>query len=284
MTNKHVLHRQKLEEYFGNDSQSRGFKSYEDEQQSIVTEEKMTKSEPELYFLDFEGLDLEKSNKMIEDIKNRYEKLKKESKEQLTIMEAVPTKFELELRNLINKHSEENKSNTPDFILAKFMNSSLEAFNAATKQRTLWMDHSVRANMKQICKPTSKREESKKFFSEKYESRPERDEIDLNAERIDTELQSIDPNKTIDCVLEDASENWIKLSLKGTFYTGAIIVLKDRIRFIIENYYKMRNPMENVDYYCEYLLTDEGKDLLSYHLDRFVRKLNCTEMAAVKNA
>lgn len=37
--------------------------------------------------------------------------------------------FEEELKELINKHSKENESNTPDFILAQFLNSCLEAFN-----------------------------------------------------------------------------------------------------------------------------------------------------------
>jgi len=43
--------------------------------------------------------------------------------------------FRDELSALINKHSRENGSNTPDFILADYMHSCLEAFELAIKQR-----------------------------------------------------------------------------------------------------------------------------------------------------
>ncbi len=46
--------------------------------------------------------------------------------------------FGKELAQLINKHSLENLSNTPDFILAKFMSNCLDSFNLATKERTHW--------------------------------------------------------------------------------------------------------------------------------------------------
>ena len=46
--------------------------------------------------------------------------------------------FEAELRNLINHHSKENESNTPDFILATYMNDCLDAFNKACNRRTVW--------------------------------------------------------------------------------------------------------------------------------------------------
>lgn len=46
--------------------------------------------------------------------------------------------FEAELRRLINQHSQENGSNTPDRILAEYMNRCLDAFNAATKARDQW--------------------------------------------------------------------------------------------------------------------------------------------------
>lgn len=43
--------------------------------------------------------------------------------------------FEKELRDLINTHSLENESNTPDFILATYMLDCLDAFNTATNKR-----------------------------------------------------------------------------------------------------------------------------------------------------
>lgn len=47
-------------------------------------------------------------------------------------------KFKLELERLINEHSIENGSDTPDFILAEFLNTCLEAFNRAVQAREQW--------------------------------------------------------------------------------------------------------------------------------------------------
>jgi hypothetical protein len=46
--------------------------------------------------------------------------------------------FEKELESLINSHSMENASNTPDFILAQFMASCLAAWNTGVQQRETW--------------------------------------------------------------------------------------------------------------------------------------------------
>ena len=46
--------------------------------------------------------------------------------------------FEKDLTRLINRHSLENQSDTPDYILAKFMESCLGAYNAAVRSRDAW--------------------------------------------------------------------------------------------------------------------------------------------------
>lgn len=46
--------------------------------------------------------------------------------------------FEKELQNLINKHSVENESNTPDFILAKYIDGCLKTFSTTVKERDQW--------------------------------------------------------------------------------------------------------------------------------------------------
>lgn len=46
--------------------------------------------------------------------------------------------FEQEISSIINKYSLENVSNTPDFILARYLNNCLDAFNSATKTRSKW--------------------------------------------------------------------------------------------------------------------------------------------------
>lgn len=48
------------------------------------------------------------------------------------------TKFQNELQCLINRHSQENLSDTPDHILAQYIQRSLDAFNEATKARETW--------------------------------------------------------------------------------------------------------------------------------------------------
>jgi hypothetical protein len=43
-----------------------------------------------------------------------------------------------ELTAALNRHSRENASNTPDFILAQYLSSCLDAFDAATILRDTW--------------------------------------------------------------------------------------------------------------------------------------------------
>ena len=43
-----------------------------------------------------------------------------------------------DLAGLLNKHSAENGSNTPDFILASFLMTCLTAFDLASKAREKW--------------------------------------------------------------------------------------------------------------------------------------------------
>jgi hypothetical protein len=46
--------------------------------------------------------------------------------------------FRDELETLINRHSVENGSNTPDFILAGFLNSCLDVFDHSVRERDKW--------------------------------------------------------------------------------------------------------------------------------------------------
>ena len=46
--------------------------------------------------------------------------------------------FEQELSELINRYSGENNSNTPDFILATYINLCLAAFDDAVRRRDKW--------------------------------------------------------------------------------------------------------------------------------------------------
>lgn len=51
---------------------------------------------------------------------------------------ATPTVFEAELRDLINRHSLENSSDTPDYILAAYLERCLLNFNETLTERTRW--------------------------------------------------------------------------------------------------------------------------------------------------
>ena len=46
--------------------------------------------------------------------------------------------FEADLRALINTHSQENASGTPDYILAEYLVACLDAFGAAVRYREEW--------------------------------------------------------------------------------------------------------------------------------------------------
>lgn len=46
--------------------------------------------------------------------------------------------FRKDLEHLINSHSKENGSNTPDFILAGYLCECLAAFDRAVSRRTAW--------------------------------------------------------------------------------------------------------------------------------------------------
>ena len=52
--------------------------------------------------------------------------------------------FQIELRQLINKHSMENGSDTPDFILSEYLMGCLETYNDIIKSRDKWYGHEKR--------------------------------------------------------------------------------------------------------------------------------------------
>lgn len=48
--------------------------------------------------------------------------------------------LEEKIRAAINNLSLENNSNTPDFVLARYLISCLDAFEVATRERDAWYD------------------------------------------------------------------------------------------------------------------------------------------------
>jgi hypothetical protein len=49
-----------------------------------------------------------------------------------------------EIRSAINRNSRENASNTPDFILAAYLEACLLAFEVAVQQRETWYGRAAR--------------------------------------------------------------------------------------------------------------------------------------------
>jgi hypothetical protein len=56
--------------------------------------------------------------------------------------------FEEELEDLINRHSKENGSDTPDFILANYLVGCLENYNKTLKRREKWYGRSLEMDKK----------------------------------------------------------------------------------------------------------------------------------------
>jgi hypothetical protein len=57
--------------------------------------------------------------------------------------------FQQELASLLNKHSKENLSGTPDFILAMYLSRCLETFDATVRARAEWRGERVDAFLNQ---------------------------------------------------------------------------------------------------------------------------------------
>lgn len=61
--------------------------------------------------------------------------------------------FKTELEDLINKHSIENDSNTPDFILANFINKCLMNFADAVNARDCWYSRNPKFDVRSPTNP-----------------------------------------------------------------------------------------------------------------------------------
>lgn len=53
-------------------------------------------------------------------------------------------KFQDDLTHLLNRHSLENESGTPDYILAEFLTDILKAYNKAVVARAHWRNESMK--------------------------------------------------------------------------------------------------------------------------------------------
>ena len=57
----------------------------------------------------------------------------------------MASELEREIQSALNRHSAENASNTPDFILAQFLMGCLAAFNEGVHRRDQWYNRATKA-------------------------------------------------------------------------------------------------------------------------------------------
>jgi hypothetical protein len=77
--------------------------------------------------------------------------------EQLAISCENESAFRHQLEHLLNGHSKENGSDTPDFILAEYLITCLKAFDCATRSRTRWYGKSNEDKSENVPQPNNSR-------------------------------------------------------------------------------------------------------------------------------
>lgn len=79
--------------------------------------------------------------------------------------------FRDELETLLNKHSMENGSDTPDFILAEYLSDCLGTWDKAVQQRERWYDRKVGLALGSLDD-----DEAVRYIEPPSPMRPERDD------------------------------------------------------------------------------------------------------------
>lgn len=69
--------------------------------------------------------------------------------------------FRSELNSLINRHSKENGSNTPDFVIADYLIQCLQALDIAVNTRDRWRDNGNGTFSVRVEMPTTTADEGK---------------------------------------------------------------------------------------------------------------------------
>jgi hypothetical protein len=69
-----------------------------------------------------------------------------------------PSELERDIQDVLNRHSAENPSGTPDFILAAYLQNCLYAFNQAVRARSDWRGESVELPALQRLREDNERE------------------------------------------------------------------------------------------------------------------------------
>lgn len=114
--------------------------------------------------------------------------------------------FLRELQELINRHSKERGSNTPDFILAEYLNGCLESFGKATRDRALyfgappeyWQELPAPTKPDQFLPASPKNKGAVRLPSESIEAEAQRsDGRPALASETDSKTEQIDPRAQV---------------------------------------------------------------------------------------
>lgn len=87
--------------------------------------------------------------------------------------EIIPMESELEqdLGHLLNRHSAENESGTPDFILAMFLKAQLDLFNQTINNRAAWRGESVELSaLQQLRRDSEMTKKAAAYFKQLVEA------------------------------------------------------------------------------------------------------------------
>jgi hypothetical protein len=103
----------------------------------IIKVEMLVQTDDELIVRD-RGIEVRHPNLVVEDIENMEDKHFSVILIQAQAVESIAEVFEKELEHIINKYSKENGSNTPDFIIAKYIVGCLDAMNNCIRERDTW--------------------------------------------------------------------------------------------------------------------------------------------------
>lgn len=75
-----------------------------------------------------------------------------------------PSEFQKTLEQAVNRHSKENGSDTPDFILAAYLEACLVALDAAVNARRKWWGKQERSGFGNLCDPPGVAEEEMRLL------------------------------------------------------------------------------------------------------------------------
>jgi hypothetical protein len=171
--------------------------------------------------------------------------------------------FEKELTSLINKHSLESFSDTPDFILASYLRTCLEAYNKSQRRRQEWYSEPIQVGITPVDEYQKRKETEKTETDEERNKRLKKEKSALHkilgiknhwARVYDKEGNLLCPQFTV------PSE------ICGEYYIAHVVqYLKDNTKLNIRDVYKIKSPWRGTT-------IEFGPDRITPIVDMFNKK------------